>query len=116
MSDLTERARKSLGEGDYIDSRVSALCALADSVEQLVATIKEQAGTEHTIQLGEVLSGPAIGDPVGYLVVETMNNGTQRVVLDYLEEEPHHAAACVGTSAERVVAVYDLPKEVGSDD
>ena len=97
---------------------VSYLSRLANAVEALVEVIKEQASTERTVTLEPVLAGPAVGDPIGYAVVQPMGLpvGHYQVLVDFLE--PTLAAAsmiCEPNDGQRIVVAYDLPEAVSHD-
>lgn len=121
MSDLTEKALRLLLDAESLEdecdearavegAKAVSLLALAESVEALVEAIKARPD-ERTVDLGPVVSGPALGDPLGYAVA-----GPVRTLLTNICTAEYAAAQCVQMNSVgahcRVVAVYDLPTEV----
>lgn len=95
--------------------RAVGLARLADSVEVLtdeVIRLVAAASSCRTVDLGPVVSGPALGDPLGYLVIGERRGSPISVRTAYLEPTREDAERFIVSSGSRVVAVYDLPTEV----
>lgn len=122
MSDLTEKALRLLLDAESLEdecdearavegAKAVSLLALAESVEALVEAIKARPD-ERTVDLEPVVSGPALGDPLGYLVIGERRDSPISVRTAYLEPTREDAERFIVSSGSRVVAVYDLPTEV----
>lgn len=98
------------------DGTLARLADLADSVEQLIVEVRRIANaarSSRTVDLAPVLtSGPALGDPLGYLVIGERRGSPISVRTAYLEPTREDAERFIVSSGSRVVAVYDLPTEV----
>lgn len=103
---------------DHYTTGEAELARLADAVEAVVEQLRLLVDAarprEISIDLGAPVArtaGPALSDPIGYAIVQ-QDGPHLRLPLDYVEPSPELAAELLAGSDQRVVAVYDLPREV----
>ncbi len=89
MSDLTDRARNSLSEGDYIDARVASLLAMADAVEDLVAVVRDSLRVPVVFNITNEKLSHEQGSAIAEKLRRLLNPATVRDVDLTPEAVPH---------------------------
>lgn len=139
MSDLTEKAQELLLHAEGIDlpaddehfaliegAKVLTLLSLAEGVEAVLAEVRRiadaaQHGDERAAAyaagfFSERVAAPAVGDPIGYVIVDREGDSHSGVLpldeakglLPTIEAEP----LVPDWGPYRIAGVYDLPEEV----
>lgn len=89
MSDLSNRARASLAAEDYDDARGAALCALADSVEDLVAVVRDSLRVPVVFNITNEKLSHEQGSAIAEKLRRLLNPATVRDVDLTPEAVPH---------------------------